>query len=68
MLFSIFLFDHQVEELDEKLLTQFAYNARGDFCPMQGVIGGITAQEVMKVPCMYYIYLLHVLYSGAEVD
>lgn len=28
---------------------QLAYNARGDICPMQGVIGGITAQEVMKV-------------------
>ena len=30
-------------------MTQLAYNARGDLCPMQGVIGGITAQEVMKV-------------------
>ena len=30
-------------------MTQLAYNARGDVCPMQGVIGGITAQEVMKV-------------------
>lgn len=38
----------KVEELDDKLLTLFAYNARGDFCPMQGIIGGITAQEVMK--------------------
>ena len=35
--------------MDESLLTQLAYNARGDICPMQGVIGGITAQEVMKV-------------------
>ena len=39
----------QVDEVDESLLTQLAYNARGDVCPMQGVIGGITAQEVMKV-------------------
>ncbi|CAH3177011.1 unnamed protein product, partial [Porites evermanni] len=39
----------QVDEVDEHLLTQLAYNARGDLCPMQGVIGGITAQEVMKV-------------------
>lgn len=39
----------QVDEVDENLLTQLAYNARGDICPMQGVIGGITAQEVMKV-------------------
>lgn len=39
----------KVDEVDEQLLTQLAYNARGDLCPMQGVIGGITAQEVMKV-------------------
>lgn len=39
----------QVDAVDESLLTQLAYNARGDVCPMQGVIGGITAQEVMKV-------------------
>lgn len=38
----------QVDDVDEGLLTQLAYNARGDICPMQGVIGGITAQEVMK--------------------
>jgi len=43
----------QVDEVDENLLTQLAYNARGDICPMQGVIGGVTAQEVMKVwPCI----------------
>ena len=44
-----FFFFFQVDEVDENLLTQLAYNARGDICPMQGVIGGITAQEVMKV-------------------
>ncbi|XP_071479116.1 ubiquitin-like modifier-activating enzyme 1 [Diadema antillarum] len=36
------------EAVDEKLLTQLAFNAQGDLCPMQAVIGGITAQEVMK--------------------
>lgn len=47
---TVFFFPlSQVDEVDEKLLTQLAYNARGDICPMQGVIGGITAQEVMKV-------------------
>lgn len=39
----------QVDEIDEKLLRELCYQARGDLCPMQGVIGGITAQEVMKV-------------------
>ena len=54
---AFFLFFFQVDEVDENLLTQLAYNARGDICPMQGVIGGITAQEVMKVwPCMHTAY------------
>lgn len=39
----------QVDEVDGKLLASFADSARGDICPMQGFIGGITAQEVMKV-------------------
>ena len=37
------------EELDESLLKEVAYGAAGDLCPMAAVIGGITAQEVMKV-------------------
>ena len=37
------------DELDEGLMKSFAYQATGDVCPMQAVIGGITAQEVMKV-------------------
>ena len=37
------------EELDEGLLKEVAYGAAGDVCPMAAVIGGITAQEVMKV-------------------
>ncbi|KAI0243167.1 Ubiquitin-like modifier-activating enzyme 1 [Lamellibrachia satsuma] len=38
----------KVDNLDDKLMRTFAYNATGDICPMQAVIGGITAQEVMK--------------------
>ena len=37
-----------MEELDENLFKEFAYQATGDICPMQSVIGGIVAQEVMK--------------------
>jgi len=36
------------EELNEDLLRNFAYNAMGDLVPIQAVMGGITAQEVMK--------------------
>ena len=35
-------------EIDEKLLALFAKVCTGDLCPMNGAIGGITAQEVMK--------------------
>ena len=37
-----------VEEVDEKLMRLLAFNAVGDLCPMQGFIGGVAAQEVMK--------------------
>jgi len=36
-------------ELSADLMRQFAYQATGNICPMQAVIGGIAAQEVMKV-------------------
>jgi ubiquitin-activating enzyme E1 len=37
------------DSLDEDLLRTFAYQATGDICSMQAVIGGMAAQEVMKV-------------------
>lgn len=36
------------EDIDENLIKEFSYGARGDLCPLAAVIGGITAQEVMK--------------------
>lgn len=42
------------DSLDESLISQLAFIARGDVCPMQGVIGGIVAQEVMKVGKKFY--------------
>lgn len=35
-------------ELDANLIHKFSYIAEGDLSPMQTVIGGITAQEIMK--------------------
>lgn len=37
-----------VEEVDEKLIKELAYQARGDLTPMAAVIGGLVAQEVLK--------------------
>ncbi|XP_037069902.1 ubiquitin-like modifier-activating enzyme 1 isoform X3 [Pollicipes pollicipes] len=38
----------RLEELDEPLLSVFASVCAGDVCPVNGVIGSIVAQEVMK--------------------
>lgn len=35
-------------ELDENLIRKFSHISEGDISPMQAVIGGITAQEIMK--------------------
>lgn len=36
------------ESVDEKLLTTFAKISAGELCPMNAVIGGAVAQEVLK--------------------
>ncbi|XP_055531157.1 ubiquitin-like modifier-activating enzyme 1 [Wyeomyia smithii] len=38
----------KLDEINEGMLTKFAKVCAGDLCPMNGTIGGITAQEVMK--------------------
>lgn len=35
--------------LDEELVQQLAYMAAGDLAPINAFIGGLAAQEVMKV-------------------
>ena len=39
----------KVEELDEALIKKMSYIAAGDLSPVNAVIGGVAAQEVMKV-------------------
>ncbi|KAJ2760191.1 E1 ubiquitin-activating protein, partial [Coemansia sp. BCRC 34490] len=38
----------QKTELSDELLTKLSYQATGDIPPMNGVLGGIAAQEVLK--------------------
>lgn len=38
----------KMDEINEATLTTFAKVCAGDLCPMNGAVGGITAQEVMK--------------------
>lgn len=39
----------KVEQLDEALIKKLAYVAAGDLAPVNAFIGGLAAQEVMKV-------------------
>lgn len=39
----------QQDPLDEDLLRKLAYVAAGDLAPINAFIGGLAAQEVMKV-------------------
>ena len=49
-------------ELDEKLLRELSYQARGDLAPMAAFFGGLAAQEVLKSvsgkfhPIMQWLY------------
>lgn len=50
-------------KLNGDLLRTFAYQTTGNISPMQAVIGGIAAQEVMKVGVFCGLHL-HKLLMG----
>ena len=39
----------KLEQLDEPLIKKLAFVAAGDLAPINAFIGGLAAQEVMKV-------------------
>lgn len=39
----------QLEELDEVTVQSLSYTAQGDLAPINAFIGGLAAQEVIKV-------------------
>lgn len=44
----------KIEQLDEALIKKLSFVAAGDLAPINAFIGGLAAQEVMKVsgmPC-----------------
>ncbi|KAH9853563.1 ubiquitin activating enzyme [Lenzites betulinus] len=49
-------------DVDEKVLTELAYQATGDIAPVNAVLGGFVAQEVLKAcsakfhPALQYLY------------
>lgn len=39
----------QLDELDEAAVRKLSFSARGDLAPINAFIGGLAAQEVIKV-------------------
>jgi ubiquitin-activating enzyme E1 len=50
------------EDLDEKVLTELAYQATGDLSPLSAVIGGFVAQEVLKACSAKFMPMVQSLY------
>ncbi|OWF35050.1 ubiquitin-like modifier-activating enzyme 1 isoform X2 [Mizuhopecten yessoensis] len=52
----------KVDDFDDDVLRELAYTARGDICPVAAIVGGMTAQEVMKAcsgkfnPIFQFVY------------
>ncbi|XP_071033446.1 ubiquitin-like modifier-activating enzyme 1 isoform X2 [Parasteatoda tepidariorum] len=54
-------------DLNDDLIRRFAHISEGDLCPMQAVIGGITAQEIMKASSGKFHPIVQWLYfDGCE--
>jgi ubiquitin-activating enzyme E1 len=50
------------EDLDEKVLTELAYQATGDLSPLSAVIGGFVAQEVLKACSAKFMPMVQFMY------
>ena len=54
-------------DLDEKVLTELAYQSSGDLAPMNAVIGGFVAQEVLEsVSAKFHPMLQHMYFDSLE--
>lgn len=54
-------------EIDEKVVTELSYQATGDIAPMQAVIGGFVAQEVLKAcSAKFHPAVQHVYFDSLE--
>ncbi|KAI0324963.1 ubiquitin activating enzyme [Cubamyces sp. BRFM 1775] len=58
----------QIEpEADEKTLTELAYQATGDLAPMNAVLGGFVAQEVLKAcSAKFHPMVQHLYFDSLE--
>lgn len=54
-------------DADEKVLTELAYQAAGDLAPVNAVIGGFVAQEVLKAcSAKFHPMLQHLYFDSLE--
>ncbi|KAF8175962.1 ubiquitin activating enzyme [Mycena galopus ATCC 62051] len=54
-------------ECDEKILAELAYQARGDVPPLNAVIGGFVAQEVLKAcSAKFHPMVQHMYFDSLE--
>jgi ubiquitin-activating enzyme E1 len=55
------------QDLDEKVVTELAYQATGDLSPMVAVIGGFVAQEVLKAcSAKFHPMVQHMYFDALE--
>lgn len=55
------------DKLDEKVLTQLAYQATGDLAPINAVIGGFVAQEALKAcSAKFHPMVQHMYFDSLE--
>ncbi len=55
------------EDLDEKVLTELAYQASGDVSPIVAVLGGFVAQEVLKAcSAKFHPMVQHLYFDSLE--
>lgn len=55
------------ETVDEKVLTQLAFQATGDLAPVNAVIGGFVAQEVLKAcSAKFHPMVQHLYFDSLE--
>ena len=54
-------------DADEKILSELAYQASGDLAPMNAVIGGFVAQEVLKAcSAKFHPMIQHLYFDSLE--
>ncbi|KAJ7937317.1 ubiquitin activating enzyme [Mycena leptocephala] len=54
-------------EIDEKIVTELAYQATGDVAPLVAVIGGFVAQEVLKAcSAKFHPMVQHMYFDSLE--